>query len=298
MALGEQLRRARLSRNLSASEVAAATRMKTQIVEAIEAEDFGRMAAPIYAKGFIKLYAEYVGLDPGPLIEDYLAGGGPARSAPLVQARREAPSPPPPEPAKPSRPGRFARPAKPAAPLAPAKRAAPVAPLEPVEAVELAEPAEPVSAQDARLPEETPAAAEPEEPPPARTPRQKIRDLFPELRGEEEGLFRREEEEPQAAQPPEEKIAPPPSRRLSSWSAAGATRDARQSLASVWKDLRAAPPPLKIASGVVALVIVLVFLISGLSRCAGPSGRGAGATGRRTPERLRVAVQPPQLYVD
>ena len=72
MALGEKLCNARLARKESASDVAAATRMKVQIVEAIEREDFLIMSAPIYAKGFIRLYAEHVGLDPKPLIEDYM----------------------------------------------------------------------------------------------------------------------------------------------------------------------------------------------------------------------------------
>ena len=74
MALGEQLRKARLERNLRPSEVAAATRMKVQIVEALEQEDFSKMAAPIYGKGFIRMYAEHVGLDPN---TDYLEGAVP-----------------------------------------------------------------------------------------------------------------------------------------------------------------------------------------------------------------------------
>ncbi|MGQ9661735.1 MAG: helix-turn-helix domain-containing protein [Kiritimatiellia bacterium] len=73
VAIGEQLRKARIARGLTPSQVAVATRMKVQTVAAIEDEDFGRIAAPIYAKGFIKLYARCVGLDPGPLIEEYAA---------------------------------------------------------------------------------------------------------------------------------------------------------------------------------------------------------------------------------
>jgi transcriptional regulator with XRE-family HTH domain len=73
MALGRQLRDARMGMNMTASEVAAATRMKVQIVEAIEREDFSAIAAPIYGKGFIKLYAEAVGMDPRPLIEEFMA---------------------------------------------------------------------------------------------------------------------------------------------------------------------------------------------------------------------------------
>ncbi len=72
MALGETLRKARMARKETASQVAAATRMKVQLVEALEKEDFSQIPAPIYAKGFIKLYAEHVGLDPEPLVRDYL----------------------------------------------------------------------------------------------------------------------------------------------------------------------------------------------------------------------------------
>ncbi len=73
MALGEKLRNARLNAKLTTTQVAAATRIKVQIVEDIEREDFRRVAAPIYGKGFIKLYAQTVGLDPVPLVEEYVA---------------------------------------------------------------------------------------------------------------------------------------------------------------------------------------------------------------------------------
>ncbi len=72
MALGNILKEARMRRNLSASEVAAGTRMKIQLVQAIEREDFSAFPAKIYGKGFIKLYAELVGVDPIPLIEEYI----------------------------------------------------------------------------------------------------------------------------------------------------------------------------------------------------------------------------------
>ncbi len=73
MSLGEKLCNARLARKETASVVAKATRMKVQTVEDIEREDFSRLSAAIYAKGFIKLYAEHVGLDPKPLIDEYMA---------------------------------------------------------------------------------------------------------------------------------------------------------------------------------------------------------------------------------
>ncbi len=72
MALGAKLKEAREKRKLTTSEVAAATRMKVQIVEDLEREDFSRIAAPVYGKGFIKLYAEFVGLKAKPLLDEYV----------------------------------------------------------------------------------------------------------------------------------------------------------------------------------------------------------------------------------
>jgi len=84
MSLGEKLKTARLAGKMTASEVAASTRMKIQIVEALEREDFAQMAAPIYAKGFIRMYAEHVGLDPKPLIDEYLTRFVPQKTPSLV----------------------------------------------------------------------------------------------------------------------------------------------------------------------------------------------------------------------
>jgi len=69
--LGETLRSAREKKGLTPSDVAAGTRVKVQHIEALEREDFSRMAAAAYAKGFIKLYAEFVDLDAAPLIAQY-----------------------------------------------------------------------------------------------------------------------------------------------------------------------------------------------------------------------------------
>ena len=79
--LGEQFKAARETKGVNESEAAIATRILTKIVVAMEADDFSVMAAPIYAKGFIRLYAKYLGLDAEPLVEEYVKahGGGPRR---------------------------------------------------------------------------------------------------------------------------------------------------------------------------------------------------------------------------
>jgi len=71
MAFGKILREARERRGLTTAQVAETTRMLLQIVEDLEVESFRRVAAPIYGRSFIKLYASCVGLDPAPLLDDF-----------------------------------------------------------------------------------------------------------------------------------------------------------------------------------------------------------------------------------
>jgi len=82
--LGQTLKHAREVKKVTASQAAAATNLKMQHVEAMERDDFSRVAAPIYAKGFIRLYAEYLGLDPEPLIQEYMDLHAPKVRQPLV----------------------------------------------------------------------------------------------------------------------------------------------------------------------------------------------------------------------
>lgn len=69
--VGKRLKAAREKRQMSVSDVASEINARAQIIEAIEKDDFSSMVAPVYAKGFIKLYAECVELDHVPLIKFY-----------------------------------------------------------------------------------------------------------------------------------------------------------------------------------------------------------------------------------
>ena len=101
--LGETLRMAREHLKMSQADVAEATRMKVHIVDAIENNDFSRISVPLYGKGFIKLYAECVGLDPAPLIQDYLTRyARPVRPSLKSDHQPSAPSDHEPLPAMPS----------------------------------------------------------------------------------------------------------------------------------------------------------------------------------------------------
>jgi len=72
MALGKILRETREELGLSATDVAEQTNMMVQIVRELENEDFHRIAAPIYGRGFLKLYAELLRIDVQPLIEEFM----------------------------------------------------------------------------------------------------------------------------------------------------------------------------------------------------------------------------------
>ena len=100
---GETLRKAREAKGLSAGDIAKTTHIMVQMVEALEREDFSRIVAPIYGRGFVKLYCEAVGLDPKPLVAEFMEiynGNRPAvirmaEPEPREEAAREAAAPEP-----------------------------------------------------------------------------------------------------------------------------------------------------------------------------------------------------------
>ncbi|MBO7685605.1 MAG: helix-turn-helix domain-containing protein [Kiritimatiellae bacterium] len=96
---GETLRAAREAKGLSCSQVAAQTHMLVQIVEEMEREDFHRIPAPIYGRGFVRLFVDCVGLDPVPLVREFMEIYE-GRRAPTVSIREvpTAPVPPPVQP--------------------------------------------------------------------------------------------------------------------------------------------------------------------------------------------------------
>ena len=74
--IGDNLRVARHNKKVSLEDAARATRIKIEILEQLEADEFDRLAAPAYTKGFLKLYAEYLGLDSQSVVEAYLRSQG------------------------------------------------------------------------------------------------------------------------------------------------------------------------------------------------------------------------------
>lgn len=69
MSLGAVLAERRGERGLTIEQVAAATRVRAEYLRALEADQPERLPAAVYAKGYLRTYARYLGLDPEPLVE-------------------------------------------------------------------------------------------------------------------------------------------------------------------------------------------------------------------------------------
>lgn len=70
LAIGNILREARTRRGLTIAQVAQDTRISARFLEALEAETFAVLPAPVYVRGFIRSYANYLRVEPGPLLAE------------------------------------------------------------------------------------------------------------------------------------------------------------------------------------------------------------------------------------
>ncbi len=61
--IGVLLRRTREGRRIAIADVAATLRIRVAYIEAIEKGAYERLPGPVYAVGFVRAYAEYLGLD-------------------------------------------------------------------------------------------------------------------------------------------------------------------------------------------------------------------------------------------
>jgi cytoskeleton protein RodZ len=71
--IGEALRSAREAQGKSVEDAAAATRIRPSYLEALEQEHFEQLGGNVYAKGFLRSYARFLGVDPAPLLDAYRA---------------------------------------------------------------------------------------------------------------------------------------------------------------------------------------------------------------------------------
>ena len=77
---GARLKKIRLEKGLSLEDVQKKTKIHLNILKAIEGDSLSDLS-PIYLKGFLKIYAKFLGVDPKDYITDYKEPNAPAQSA-------------------------------------------------------------------------------------------------------------------------------------------------------------------------------------------------------------------------
>lgn len=107
MEFGKSLREAREAKGYTTAQIAETTHVLVSIVEGLEKEDFSRIAAPIYGRGFVKLYCEAVGLEAKPFVEEFMEIMNGNRCVTIKERPIEMPAPvqdavPPPPPPPPA----------------------------------------------------------------------------------------------------------------------------------------------------------------------------------------------------
>lgn len=69
--VGPALRKAREHRGLSLDEAARDTRLRTDLLFALEDEDFDALLGDVYVRGALRTYAQYLGLNPDKVVAAY-----------------------------------------------------------------------------------------------------------------------------------------------------------------------------------------------------------------------------------
>lgn len=82
--IGQQLRGARERKKITLETAAQATKIKGEYLGALEADQFERIEAPVYVRGFLRIYAQYLGLDSKMLVNQ-LVGMKAAEPVALVE---------------------------------------------------------------------------------------------------------------------------------------------------------------------------------------------------------------------
>ncbi len=93
---GEQLRAAREAKGLTLEDVERATRIRAKYLAALEGDDLKSLTSPVQARGFLKNYAEHLGLDSAALLTQALPAATRSVIAPGAQLAKPKPKPAPP----------------------------------------------------------------------------------------------------------------------------------------------------------------------------------------------------------
>jgi hypothetical protein len=86
--LGNTLSRARRSRGITIEDAERDTHVSRRYLQALESEDFALFPAPVYARGFLRTYSRYLGLNPEELVRVFPNGDLTVDITPLPSVAR------------------------------------------------------------------------------------------------------------------------------------------------------------------------------------------------------------------
>jgi len=86
---GELLAQTRREKGLNAEEIAKELRINISVIEMMEDNDFQSIGAPVFAKGYLRQYANILGLSAESLLEEYNQLNPDKNSAPIVNKTAE-----------------------------------------------------------------------------------------------------------------------------------------------------------------------------------------------------------------
>jgi transcriptional regulator with XRE-family HTH domain len=86
--VGPRLAEARQAAGLSLHDVERQTRIPRRYLQALEADQFNVLPAPVYARGYLRNYARFLGLDENELLMGLQFGEQPQSVLPAVRPRR------------------------------------------------------------------------------------------------------------------------------------------------------------------------------------------------------------------
>jgi cytoskeletal protein RodZ len=103
MRIGDVLKQARTRQGIEIREVEERTKIRTKYLRALESEDWDVLPSPAYAKGFLRTYAQLLGIDADAVVDEYrrqvesrLEPDSPLRiGEPVLEGRRRPGEPPP-----------------------------------------------------------------------------------------------------------------------------------------------------------------------------------------------------------
>ena len=95
--IGQKLKEAREAKRLTLEKVFEATRIRVPYLQALEVDDLSSMPSPVQARGYLRNYAEFLGLNFDQLLDDMRAANKSSGEMVTPMDLTPAPAMPPPQ---------------------------------------------------------------------------------------------------------------------------------------------------------------------------------------------------------